>query len=75
MGQAILQKILENTSYIGIFYEFPEDEKEVEASPEPQEEKPTTELDIPIDSSNNLVVEKAPIKGMQTQPEDDETSP
>ena len=32
-------------------------------------------MDISIDSSNNLVVEKPPIEGMQTQSEDYETSP
>jgi hypothetical protein len=33
-GKAILEKILENTSYTGIFDEFPEEEKEIELSPE-----------------------------------------
>jgi len=74
-GQAILERILQNTPYTRIFYEFPEDEKEVQPRPEPQQEEPTTELDISIDFSNNLVVEKPPIEGMQTQPKDDETSP
>jgi len=42
-GQAILEKILENTPYTIIFDEFPKEEKEVEPSPEPQqEEEPTT---------------------------------
>jgi len=61
-GQAILEKILENTPYTGIFFEFPEDEKEVKPSPEPQEEEPMTKLDISIDSSSNLVVEKHPLR-------------
>jgi len=74
-AQAILEKILENTPYTSIFDEFPEDEKEVVPSPEPQEQEPTTKFDISIDSSNNLVVEKPPIEGMQTQRGDDETSP
>jgi len=74
-GQAILEKTLENTPYTSIFDEFPKEEKVVEPSPKPQDEEHTTELDISIDSSNNLVVEKPPIEGMQTQLEDDERSP
>jgi hypothetical protein len=65
-GKSILEKILENTPYTGIFDEFPEEEKKVEPSPELQEEEPTTELDIPIDSSNNLVVEKPSIGECKT---------
>jgi hypothetical protein len=37
--KAILQKILENTPYTGIYDEFPKEEKENESSPEPKEEK------------------------------------
>ena len=32
-------------------------------------------MEIPIDSSHNLVVEKPPIEGTQNKLEDDETSP
>ena len=60
-GKAILAKILENTPYTGVYDEFPEEE--VEPSPEPKEEEQATELEIPIDSSHNLVVEKPPIEG------------
>jgi hypothetical protein len=36
-GKAILEKILENTPYTGIFDEFPKEEKEIEPSPEPKD--------------------------------------
>jgi hypothetical protein len=35
-GEAILQKILENTPYTGIYDEFPKEEKEIEPSAEPK---------------------------------------
>jgi hypothetical protein len=41
--EAILQKILENTPYMGIYDEFPKEEKENESSPEPKEEECATE--------------------------------
>jgi hypothetical protein len=42
-GEAILQKILENTPYTGIYDEFPKEEKENEFSPKPKEEEYATE--------------------------------
>jgi hypothetical protein len=42
-GEAILQKILENTPYTGIYDEIPKEEKENESSPEPKEEEYATE--------------------------------
>jgi hypothetical protein len=63
-GKVILDKIVENTPYTGIYDEFPEEE--VEPSPEPLEEEHATELEIPIDSSSNLVVEESLEKGTQT---------
>jgi hypothetical protein len=57
----------------GIYDEFLEEE--VEPSPEPLEEEHATKLEIPIDSSSNLVVEEPLGKGTQTQLEDDEPSP
>jgi hypothetical protein len=72
-GKVILDKILENTPCTGIYNEFPEEE--VEPNPEPLEEEHATELEIPIDSSSNLVVEDPVEKGTQTQLEDDELSP
>ena len=71
-GKAILDKILENIPYAGFYDEFP---KEVEPNLEPKEEAHSTELEIPIDSSHNLVAEKPPDKGTQNQLEDDEKSP
>jgi hypothetical protein len=38
-GKAILEKILENTPYTSIFDEFPEEEKEIEPSPEPKDKE------------------------------------
>jgi hypothetical protein len=72
-GIAILEKILENTPYTGIYDEFPEEE--VEPSPEPIKEEQAIKIELPIDSSNILVVETPPDKGTQSQVEDDETSP
>jgi hypothetical protein len=72
-GKAILDKILENTPYTGVYDEFPKEE--VELSPVPKEEEHTTKLEIPIDPSQNLVVEKPSIEGTQNQLDDDETSP
>jgi hypothetical protein len=54
-GEAILQKILENTPYTGIYDEFPKEEKENESSPEPKEEEYVTESKIFLNPSNNLV--------------------
>jgi hypothetical protein len=71
--KAILDKILENTPYTGIYDQFPEEE--VELSPETKEEEHATELEIPIDPSENLVVEKPFVEGIQNQLEDDEISP
>jgi hypothetical protein len=42
-GEAILQKILENTPYTSIYDELPKEEKENESSPEPKEEEYTIE--------------------------------
>jgi hypothetical protein len=68
-GKAILEKILENTPYIGIFYEFPEEE-EVDPSPDQQEEAQATESEIPLNSSNNLVAKEPPTMGTQHTLED-----
>ena len=48
-GRAILERILENTAYIGIYDEFPEEEKEVKPDPKPKDEELATELEIPPD--------------------------
>jgi hypothetical protein len=73
-GKAILEKILENTPYIGIFDEFPEEE--VEPSPDQQEEAHTTESKpkIPSNPSDNLVAKEPPTKGIDHTLEDDVTS-
>jgi hypothetical protein len=74
-GEAILEKILENTPYTGIFYEFPKEEKEVKPSPDQQEEIRATEFEIPLDSSNDLVVKESPTTKTQNMLEDDEPHP
>ena len=74
-GEAILEKILENTPYTGIYDEFPEEEKEVKPSPDQQEEIHATESEIQSNPSNDLVVKKSPTKGTQTTLEDDEPNP
>jgi hypothetical protein len=71
-GKSILDKILENTPYIGVYDEIPE---EVKLDLEPKEEAHATELELPIDPSHNLVAEKCPDEGTQNQLEDEETSP
>jgi hypothetical protein len=38
-GKAILEKILKNTPYTGIFDEFPKEEKEIEPSPKPKDKE------------------------------------
>jgi len=74
-GRAILERILENTTYTGIYDEFLEEEKEVEPDPKPKDEELATKLEIPPDPSINLVVEKPPDKGMQNHIMDDEPPP
>jgi hypothetical protein len=54
-GEVILQKILENTPYTGIYDEFPKEEKENESSPKPKEEEYATESKFFSNPSNNLV--------------------
>ena len=65
-GEAILEKILENTPYTSIYDEFPEEEKEVKPSPNQQEEIHATESKIQSNPSNDLVAEKSPTKVTQT---------
>jgi hypothetical protein len=74
-GEAILQKILENTPYMGIYDEFPKEEKEVEPSPEPKDEEHTTESKIPLNPSNDLVATKPPTEGTHHTLESDEPLP
>jgi hypothetical protein len=38
-GKVILEKILKNTPYTSIFDEFPEEQKEIEPSPEPKDKE------------------------------------
>ena len=71
-GKAILDKILENTPYTGVYDEFPKEE--VEPSPEPKEEQHATELEISIDSPHDLVAKKPLVEGTQNQLEDNEIS-
>jgi hypothetical protein len=55
-GKAILEKILENTLYTGIFDEFPEEEKEIESSPEPKDKE-----SIPGQEKEVLIVKSQPL--------------
>jgi hypothetical protein len=73
--KAILEKILENTPYTGVFDEFPEEGEEVEPGPDQQEEAHATESKIPSNSSDNLVAKEPPIMGTQYILEDDEPHP
>ena len=69
-GKAILEKILENTPYTGIFDEFPKEE--VEPSPDQQEEAQTIEYEIPLNHIHDLVAQEPPTVGTQHTLEDDE---
>jgi hypothetical protein len=71
-GKAILEKILENTPYTGIYDEFP---KEVESGPDQLEEAHATKFKIPSNPSHDLVAIELPIKGMHHTPKDDEPHP
>ena len=72
-GKAILDKILENTPYTGVYDEFPEEE--VKPSPKPEEGAHATKLEITFDPSHDFVAEKPSNKGTQNQLKDDEPSP
>jgi hypothetical protein len=74
-GEAILQKILENTPYTSIYDEFPKEEKEVEPSPEPKDEEHTTKSKIPSNPSNDLVATEPPTEGTHHTLESDEPLP
>jgi hypothetical protein len=74
-GEAILEKILENTPYNGIFDEFPKEEKEVEPSPDQQEEIHATKYEIPLNPSNDLVIKESPTTKTQKMLEEDEPHP
>jgi hypothetical protein len=55
-GKAILEKILENTPYTSVFDEFPNEEKEIEPSPEPKDKEsiPGQEKEVLIAKSQPL---------------------
>jgi len=74
-GEAIQEKIPENTPYTSIYDEFPKEEKEVKPSPNQQEEIHATESKIQSNPFNDLVVEKSPTKGTETTLEDEEPNP
>jgi hypothetical protein len=71
-GKTILEKILENTPYTGIYDEFPE---KVESGPDQLEEAHATEFEIPSNPSHDLVAIEPPIKGMHHTLKDDEPHP
>jgi hypothetical protein len=56
-GKAILEKILENTPYTGIFDEFLEEEKEIEPSPKPKDKE-----SIPRQEKEVLIVKSQPLQ-------------
>jgi hypothetical protein len=70
-GKAIMEKILENTSYTGIYDELPK--QTIESSPDQQEEAPTTGFKIPSNSSHNLIAGEPPTKGTHHTHRDDES--
>jgi hypothetical protein len=60
---------------MGIYDEFPKEEKEVEPSPEPKDEEHTTESKIPSNPSNDLVTIEPSIEGTPDILENDEPHP
>jgi hypothetical protein len=56
-GEAILQKILENTPYTGIYDEFPKEKKENESSPEPKDKE-----SIPRQEKKVLIAKSQPLQ-------------
>jgi len=59
-GKAILEKILENTLYTGIYDEFPKEE--IESSPDQQKEAHTTEFEFSLYPSYDSVAKEPPIQ-------------
>jgi hypothetical protein len=59
--KAILEKILENTPYTGIFDEFPEEEKEIEPSLEPKDKE-----SIPRQEKEVLIVKSQPLQSQDS---------
>ena len=72
-GKAILEKILENTPYTGIYDEFPEEE--IESSLGQQKEAHTTESKFSSYSSSDPVAKEPPIQGTYHTSRDDEPHP
>jgi len=72
-GKAILEKILENTPYTGIYDEFPKET--VESSPDQQEEAHAIESKTSSNPSHDSVARKPPIEGTHDTSGDDEPHP
>ena len=68
--KSILEKILENTPYTGVFYEFPREE--VEPSLDQQEEGHATESKIPSNPPYDPIAKEPPIEGTHHTLEDNE---
>ena len=73
-GKAVLEKILENTPYTGVFDKFPKEE-EVKPGLDQQEEVHATESEIPSNPYHDLVAKEPPTMGTQHILEDDEPHP
>ena len=72
-GKGILEKILENTPYTGIYDEFPKET--VESGPDQQEEALATKSETPSNPSHDSVAIEPLIKGTHHTLEDDEPHP
>jgi hypothetical protein len=72
-GKAILEKILENAPYTGIYDEFPRET--IESGPDQQKEAYAAEYKIPSNPSYDLVAIEPPIQGTHHTPRDDEPHP
>jgi len=72
-GKGILEKILENTPYTGIYDEFLEEE--IESSPDQQKEAHTTEFEFSLYPSYDSVAKEPPIQETYHTSRDDELHP
>ena len=72
-GKAILEKILENTPYTGIYDEFPEEE--IKSSLGQQKEAHTTESEFSSYPYYDSVAKEPPIQGTYHTSRDDEPHP
>ena len=72
-GKSILEKILENTPYIGIYDEFAKET--IESGSDQQKEAYAAEPKIPSNPSYDSVAKEPPIQGTHHTSRDDESHP